>query len=118
MAKFRHKRDVIGEATEGGVLDAAALMNILSPMGREDESQLALMITERPRRSAAPRPSARQQDEYADWFSHNVLPRLESGEISRESLSARERAALEMMEEIDELQQKLTRHDTGGDIKL
>jgi hypothetical protein len=122
VPKYRRERDVIKEATDGGVLDAATLMNLLSPMGKQDESPVSLFITERPRRRAAPRPATvptpQEEDEYADWFVANILPALESGTISKQDLNRRERAALELMEEIDTLKQKLTRKDMGGDIKL
>lgn len=115
----RYNRDVIAEATdEEGVLDAAGLMSLIGPQ----RTRL---------KKPAPRPGPHSgefqedayadptmQDEYADWFSADVVPGLESGQIKRGDLDPRERAAYELMSKIDELLQRLDRGDKGGDITL
>jgi hypothetical protein len=60
------------------------------------------------------------QDEYADWFSAEVVPRVDSGGLVPGELGPRERAAYELMSKIDALLQRLDRAnpDKGEDITL
>jgi len=107
VAKYRRDRDVISEATEGGVVEGATLMNLLSPMGKT---------------KSAPRVSTKytpvQEDEYGDYINSYGYRDEIGGSRDPSSLPPRARAAYEMSVEINKLLQKLREGEADGEIKL